>query len=78
MIDDPAPRRSEAAEYAEFVRRLYTEDPEMVERCYELAYFGTPCWTGSPHQRVDHAIETDSHESPCHWMFLPDYTASHS
>lgn len=74
MTDTFAPERSEAFAYAAFVHQLYRDDPEMVERCYELEYFGTPCWCGSPVQRVDHAIEADASGPPHSWLFLPDYS----
>lgn len=78
MADTLLPGRSEAEEYARFVHQLYRDDPELVERCYEMIYFGTSCWRGSPSQRVEHSIDADAAGPPCSWMFLPDYSAARS
>lgn len=76
MADTLTPARHDAAAYATFVRQLYREDPEFVERCYEMLFFGTPHWTGSPGQRIEHAIAADSAGSPDEWMFLHDYATT--
>lgn len=70
--------RYDAQDYSNFVHRLSESDPGLVERAYELAFFGTPTWSGSPKQRIEKAIEADAQDSPVHRVFHCDYEAEFS
>ena len=70
--------RYDAPDYSEFVHHISESDPGLVERAYELAFFGTPIWSGSPKQRIEKAIEADAQDSPEHRVFHCDYEAESS
>lgn len=79
MTDIVTCERHDAQEYTDFVHDLRHHDPGLVERAYELAFFGTPAWSGSPDQRIEKAIEADAQDAPGSRVFHCDYdTCPHS